>query len=53
MTRFLVCAAAQCDEKGTGAGWTPLESFDPAKADGAAAKKAPGPASPGATAASR
>lgn len=53
VTRFLVCAAAQCDEKGTGAGWTPLESFDPAKADGAAATKAPSPASPGAKAAAR
>jgi hypothetical protein len=53
VTRFLVCAAAQCDEKGTGPGWTPLESFDPAKADAAAATKAPSPASPGATAPSR
>jgi len=53
VTRFLVCAAAQCDEKGTGPGWTPLESFDPAKADQAAATKPPSPASPGATAASR
>jgi hypothetical protein len=53
VTRFLVCAAASCQENGTGAGWTPLESFDPAKADGAAATKAPSPTSPGATAASR
>ncbi len=53
VTRFLVCAAAQCDEKGTGAGWTPLESFDPAKADGAAAKTAPSSASPAATAGRR
>jgi hypothetical protein len=53
VTRFLVCAAAQCDEKGTGAGWTSLETFDPAKADGAAAKTASSSASPGATAARR
>lgn len=50
VTRFLVCAAASCQENGTGAGWTPLESFDPAKADTAAATKAPSSASPAATA---
>jgi hypothetical protein len=55
VTRFLVCTAASgsCADSGTGAGWTPLESFDPAKADQAAATKAPSPASPGATAPSR
>jgi hypothetical protein len=51
VTRFLVCAAARCDPKGTGAGWTSLESFDPAKANEAAATRAPVPASPGAAAA--
>lgn len=49
VTRFLVCTAAACDEKGTGQGWTPLESFDP-KTAAAVPTKAPSPASPGAAA---
>jgi hypothetical protein len=55
VTRFLVCTAASgsCAASGAGAGWTPLESFDPAKADGAAATKAPSSASPAATAGRR
>jgi len=53
VTRFLVCAAASCQENGAGAGWTSLESFDPAKTGAAAATKTPGPAGPGVTAARR
>jgi hypothetical protein len=65
VTRFLVCAAASCQESGVGPGWTPLESFDPSKASPAAApspvaspspaaaQNAPGPAGPGAPAGHR
>jgi len=53
VTRFLVCAAASCEENGIGAGWTPLESFDPGTTSAAATPKAPSTAGPGATAGHR
>jgi hypothetical protein len=45
VTRFLVCAtAAPCAPDGSGAGWTPLEKFNPSKDSGAAAPPPPPPA---------